>query len=118
MMHAAGFYHEHQRTDRDEHIETDNKIYQKFIINSFNMVGEYDVCSLMHYSGASIVPKKCEFWNCTDCPDCYNCATFGPKRNWTELDVQKINLYYGCNEIGIQSYNFRDSESKLILFYT
>ena len=99
MMHAAGFFHEQNRPDRDEHIETDS---EKYHINKFNMVGEYDVCSLMHYSGPSIVPKKCETWNCADCPDCYNCDTFGPKRTWTEIDIQKINLFYGCNEIGTQ----------------
>ena len=101
-MHAVGFYHEQNRPDRDEHIETTE--YEKYHKNLFNMVGEYDVCSLMHYSGPSIVPKKCETWNCADCPDCYYCDIGLTRPNFTEQDVQKINLYYGCNEIGKLHY--------------
>ena len=73
-------------------------------INSVNMVGEYDICSIMHYVNQFIVPKKCETWNCADCPDCYYCDIGLTRPNFTEQDVQKINLYYGCNEIGKLHY--------------
>ena len=111
MMHAVGFFHEDSRPDRDEHVDTDR---EKQRVNPVNMVGEYDVCSLMHYGGPQrvpkLVPKKCKSWDCSDCPDCYNCNVADVRRNVTELDVQKINLYYGCNKIGIH-YTYEDEES-------
>ena len=105
-MHAAGFWHEQSRPDRDKHIKIDIEAVktdsQYFLrpINEINMVGEYDVCSVMHYKD-HFVPKHEHCSNCTDCDNCYNCDPLTFRGNWSERDVQKINLYYGCNEIGI-----------------
>ena len=107
MMHAVGFFHEDSRPDRDEHVDTDREIMR---VNTVSMVGEYDVCSIMHHNSDKLVPKKCKVWSCADCPDCYNCDVGDVRRNVTELDVQKINLYYGCNKIGIH-YTYEDEES-------
>ena len=108
MMHAVGFFHEDSRPDRDEHLnvyaDVNGTIREKQRVNPVNMVGEYDVCSLMHSVGLEVVPKKCKSWDCTDCPDCYNCIVSDVRRNVTELDVQKINLYYDCNIIGDTLY--------------
>ena len=104
MMHAVGFFHEDSRPDRDEHVDTDR---EKMRVNTVSMVGEYDVCSIMHHNSHKLVPKKCKVWTCADCPDCYNCDVGDVRRNVTELDVQKINLYYGCNKIGIHYTHMR-----------
>ena len=88
MMHAVGFFHEDSRPDRDEHVDTDR---EKMRVNTVSMVGEYDVCSIMHHNSHKLVPKKCKVWTCADCPDCYNCDVGDVRRNVTELDVQKIN---------------------------
>ena len=120
-MHAMGFWHEHTRPDRDKHV----KIIKKNIgtkarhnfyiqnINQANMVGEYDLCSVMHYptkygTGAAgkktMVPfrKKCSECYGDDCiNNCYNCNIgLAQKKNLTDIDIKKINLYYNCKEIG------------------
>jgi hypothetical protein len=72
ILHAAGFYHEHQRTDRDQYItivwdEMEPAVRDNFQIptNSTD-IGPYDYDSIMHYprkagsrSGAdTIIPKN------------------------------------------------------------
>ena len=98
LMHAMGFWHEHQRPDRDDHVTVNftgrNDNYPKMYLDSgnFEMVGPYDVCSVMHYNSKYFKPKR----NFT-CGNKKN--TFG---SWklTQLDIDKINNYYGCNKTG------------------
>ncbi|KAK3103785.1 hypothetical protein FSP39_021891 [Pinctada imbricata] len=55
--HAAGFYHEHSRPDRDDHIKVIKENIQTGRTGEFNKYGEstvrdiepYDVSSVMHY---------------------------------------------------------------------
>ena len=115
-----GFWHEHTRPDRDKHVKIipeniGTKARHNFYIqniNQANMVGEYDLCSVMHYptkygTGPSgkktMVPfrKKCS--ECDDCNNCYNCNIgLAQKKNLSDIDIKKINLYYNCKEIGTQ----------------
>jgi hypothetical protein len=55
LGHLVGFYHEHQRPDRDYYIAIDqDNIYPGYEIQfqkkSFTTYGEYDFNSIMHYS--------------------------------------------------------------------
>ena len=59
FMHAAGFWHEQARADRDDYVQiiTDNIIpsklhnFDKRDLSTMTYLGtEYDYCSLMHYS--------------------------------------------------------------------
>ena len=56
-MHTLGIWHESTRPDRDEHItiQWDNikrdlaqATFKKNAFHKANMVGKYDVCSIMH----------------------------------------------------------------------
>ena len=67
IMHALGFFHEHSRPDRDEHItvELDNLrpgMEHNFLTlnlrNWFNMSIPYDTKSVMHYSGYAFAADK------------------------------------------------------------
>ena len=117
-MHAMGFWHEHTRPDRDKHVKIipENIVNGSEInfhiinINQANLVGEYDMCSVMHYSMHShsknkkptIVPhgyEHCSECYGVDCTDCYNCP-LSTEENWNDKDIEKINLYYKCKAIG------------------
>ena len=117
-MHAMGFWHEHTRPDRDKHV----KIIPENIgkrnkhnfniqnINQANMVGEYDLCSVMHYGIVTAgkktmepLHKKCSECYGDECNNCYNCnigVTQKKNVKLTDKDIEKINLYYNCKEIG------------------
>ena len=115
-MHAIGFWHEHSRPDRGKHVEIiDKNIKSENIrnfyiqnINQANLVGEYDICSVMHYhewgftnkegrreGDKTIVPIRKDY-------DC----TMGQRMTWTDIDVQKINLYYNCKGIEGTLFNW------------
>ena len=56
-MHSVGFHHEHSRPDRDKYITINWKNIDKDKKNNFlkkkldqvNLIGEYDICSVVHY---------------------------------------------------------------------
>ena len=125
LMHALGFWHEHSRPDRDEYIKIieknfvkkDKHNYRKINVNQANMVGPYDVCSLMHYDVHPYPkpksPKKIKM-TLVNYPDHHNCEPKssinfmfpGQREDWTRLDLEKINLYYGCKPVqGKQNIN-------------
>lgn len=57
LMHSVGFHHEHSRPDRDKYITINWKNIDKDKKNNFlkkkldqvNLIGEYDICSVLHY---------------------------------------------------------------------
>ena len=90
--HAIGFYHEHNRNDRDEYITVYPERYfypsqvekQRFS----NTLGKgYDYASIMHHSGYrnSLVSKIQ--------------APFGNAEELSPLDIAKVNLLYSCGEL-------------------
>ena len=66
-MHALGFFHEHSRPDRDEHITVElnnlrpgmeHNFLTLNLRNWFNMSIPYDTKSVMHYSGYAFAADK------------------------------------------------------------
>ena len=131
LMHAMGFWHEHTRPDRGKYIEViEENIVERWAfnlhiqnINQANLVGKYDLCSIMHYyvdayakykdpsdrkKGKLITmkPKRKECSECygEDCKNCYNCGKkiglMRKNQDMTDMDIEKINVYYNCKEIG------------------
>ena len=56
-MHAVGFWHEHSREDRDDHVTInydrvasgrDHNFAKKNHLVA-NLIGKYDICSILHY---------------------------------------------------------------------
>ncbi|KAI8485973.1 hypothetical protein Bbelb_362940 [Branchiostoma belcheri] len=102
LMHTVGFWHEHQRPDRDDYVtimlnNVDPAFHPQFekISGSSTLDLPYDYGSIMHYGShlnsingrETIVPKL---------P--LNGVVLGAAYRLSSLDVQKINKLYGCNK--------------------
>lgn len=99
LMHAAGFYHEHSREDRDKYINInfDNIKEDKkdnFQTEGGKSIGNYDYCSIMHYSSNAFAKEgagptitcKTDDKACTEC--------LGNATTFSSQDISNINLFY------------------------
>ena len=95
-MHAVGFWHEHSRADRDKYIRIfwdnidggkSNTNYE--IQEEDSMIGEYDVCSIMHYGLYGSHGKKMELKHKNTCG-----YSIGDAPTFTASDIWKINTFY------------------------
>ncbi|XP_042209528.1 zinc metalloproteinase nas-4-like isoform X2 [Homarus americanus] len=101
LMHAAGFWHEQSRADRDNFI-TVNKMnvqsgmwynFEKYPWERIQSLGvEYDLGSVMHYgpyafardrTRPTIIPRKTG-------------VEIGQRRGFSEKDIQKLQKLYNC----------------------
>ncbi|XP_048737759.2 blastula protease 10-like [Ostrea edulis] len=102
IAHSFGFYHEHSRPDRDEHVTIyKNNIkqgfemdFQKFGVRSIEDIEPYDVSSVMHYGptymskdgqSKTIVPRIKNLMN-----------TMGQRNVLSFLDIKTANDLYKC----------------------
>ncbi|KAE8587877.1 hypothetical protein XENTR_v10022160 [Xenopus tropicalis] len=99
LNHALGFYHEQNRSDRDDYVIIHPENILPDSLNNFNKYDtnnlgtEYDYNSVMHYARdafskngkATIEPKPN--------PN----VPIGQRNGLSVLDISKINKLYGCN---------------------
>ncbi|XP_055643855.1 hatching enzyme 1.2-like [Toxorhynchites rutilus septentrionalis] len=103
MMHSLGFYHEHNRPDRDDYVEVrfdymypDPPIYFNFMVEEdsdvTNFSVPYDLGSIMHYTkyAFSAKPGKLE----TLAPLVPWHGDLGQRETFTKYDVLLINIMY------------------------
>lgn len=99
--HAVGFYHQHNRPDRDDYVEIvwtnvvkgNEFAFDKLTLDSNAMYFPYDYESIMHYGGwshsangrATMLTKVKEYQN-----------TIGTSLSLSTYDILAANLMYGC----------------------
>ncbi|CAB3403864.1 unnamed protein product [Caenorhabditis bovis] len=100
MMHVVGFYHEHERWDRDNFIDIIWQNIDRAALDQFGKVDlsktsyygqPYDYKSILHYD--SLAFSKNGFP--TMLPKAKS-ATIGNARDFSEVDIAKINRMYNC----------------------
>jgi len=101
LMHAAGFYHEHSRSDRDEYVQIKyeniredrkNNFDKKNLIESDNLGTKYDYCSLMHYSSKAWSKNKKPTIVALKNTRC----ELGQREGLSDTDILKLNKLYQC----------------------
>uniref|UniRef100_A0A0R3RHF0 Metalloendopeptidase n=1 Tax=Elaeophora elaphi TaxID=1147741 RepID=A0A0R3RHF0_9BILA len=119
MMHVIGFYHEHERWDRDDYINIFWKNIDRTAIDQFGKVDltktsyygqPYDYRSILHYDSLAfskngfptMLPKQKGF-----------ATTIGNAKDFSEIDLAKINRMYGCPEAYIASLQPRAQSSMI-----
>lgn len=102
LFHALGFYHEHNRPDRDRHIEVnwDNiaegseKNFVKREMNTVELLDlPYDIDSVMHYSPFTFSKWSILTPTIKSKKKGYN---FWRKAEPSKTDYHKLNRLYGC----------------------
>ncbi|XP_069572263.1 low choriolytic enzyme-like [Brachyistius frenatus] len=104
LLHALGFYHEHNRNDRDKYVRINmGNIIEDFQSNfkkkpaSNDLNTPYDYSSVMHYGKSAFAKLGLE--SITPIPD--NSVPIGQRDGLSEIDVLRINRLYRCwNHIG------------------
>uniref|UniRef100_A0AC35U8H1 Metalloendopeptidase n=1 Tax=Rhabditophanes sp. KR3021 TaxID=114890 RepID=A0AC35U8H1_9BILA len=104
MMHVIGFYHEHERWDRDSFIDIIWQNIDRAALDQFGKVDlsktsyygqDYDYKSILHYDSLAfsknglptMLPKKAGMAN-----------TIGNAKDFSDVDLKKINRMYKCRD--------------------
>ncbi|KAL2086596.1 hypothetical protein ACEWY4_017655 [Coilia grayii] len=112
LLHALGFYHEHTRSDRDDHIrinweyvsagkKTPFKYYIKSASSDFakrdtnNLNTPYDYSSIMHYSRYAYSTSQSQA-TITPIPD--PTVEIGQRNELSDTDILRVNKLYECGE--------------------
>ena len=104
MLHAAGFWHEQSRPDRNEYVQVnwdnispgreDNFArYSRAEVTTLSL--GYDIESVMHYSAYAFSKNRRPTIQ-TLFPS--NIKNIGQRSGMSKLDIQKLNKLYQCED--------------------
>ena len=103
LGHAIGFYHEHTRPDRDEHLHMFMNNVLQDAESQFNKIPEggsnllgygYDHASIMHYDSDYFSRNGQDTMQAKD-----PTIPFGGAEELSPLDIAKANVLYSCGKI-------------------
>ena len=108
LGHVIGFWHEHQRPDRDEYIEINYENLQdnfaarnsysklpSLFVNSYGV--KYDYASIMHYAKDSFAKNRRDAFRVKkDLPKCL--TDVGQRISISRKDIEQANKLYKCPE--------------------
>ena len=103
LGHAIGFYHEHNRPDRDnyidviyDNIESDFKyaFYKAEEGQSSTLGFRYNLQSIMHYSRGAFSKNGSDTIRLKN----GTATSFGTARQLSPLDIAKANKFYNCGK--------------------
>ena len=100
LMHAAGFYHEQCRPDRDKYVRIVEANMEPGRKNQFQIEpgviqSSYDYCSIMHYNETAFSTNGMSTIVCAlngldvPCPSC-----IGNRSDFSDKDIQGIDNFY------------------------
>ncbi|KAK3093187.1 hypothetical protein FSP39_012402 [Pinctada imbricata] len=103
IAHSAGFYHEHSRPDRDEHIKINSqnikpgfeRDFQKLGTRMVNDIEPYDLSSVMHY-GPTFFSKDSSSWT-LEPRDKKLSLLMGQRDGLSFMDIKTANELYKCS---------------------
>ncbi|XP_060907404.1 low choriolytic enzyme-like [Labrus mixtus] len=99
IMHALGFYHEHNRSDRDQYVKINWENFNDYYLINFkkkdtnNLNTPYDYSSVMHYGKTAFGRRGAE--TITPIPDAS--VPIGQRDGLSKIDVIRINKLYKCS---------------------
>ena len=109
IMHALGFYHEHNRWDRDKHVKIfwkcpyvrDNiqNFQKRFVKLASETYGlPYDMSSVMHYPYTPIDNQlsQCSAGTRIQIKDMSKYKKYNKTDDLSEIDICKLNYLYQC----------------------
>jgi len=101
MMHAAGFYHEQSRYDRDDYVDiflenvccnAEGNFDKLTTSNSKNLDEPYDLKSVMHYGERDFSSNGQKTIQAKD-----GTTPLGNSNGFTQTDINKLNKLYQCS---------------------
>ncbi|XP_068743296.1 protein SpAN-like [Montipora capricornis] len=102
MMHAAGFWHEQSRYDRDKYIEIfweniqpgKEHNFNKYTLREIDYLNEvYDTSSLMHYGKTSFSSNNKPTIQVIGDPN----KQLGQRNGFSNTDIAQLNALYDCS---------------------
>ncbi|XP_070707178.1 low choriolytic enzyme [Pempheris klunzingeri] len=97
LLHALGFFHEHTRVDREQHIKIlSQNIMEGMERNFEKQQGQtfalpYDIQSILHYGGS--------FFSANGLPTIVpydEVEGMGQRAKMTQIDIEKVRYLYSC----------------------